>query len=171
MLKRITNPAGTHLNEATFRRYEDTIILFTKTHPSALVVTPKNFECSTFSTQLRSAINAHIIHRFQSNVDPDNLSAIWKSSIVTVDGKNVIIGPKHSVREAIRAEHEIGEAHTPSYLVELEAPTLTQLNALAYLYSTNVFTTPSRILTIPDGFVPMVGMDLSQQPDNSWLLL
>lgn len=165
----INSPSAPHLSEAIFRRYEAVLADFLATYPSAFSVTPSGVAPTTFIAQLRNAANAHIANRFESTVDPDELAAAWKQSIATINSGAIIVGPKTSVREVLRAEYTTGDA-TPQFLCEIDRPTLDQLNALLLLYATGVFQLPSKIGAIPVGYVPYPNTSLAPHGDAFILL-
>lgn len=164
----LSNPGGPHLSEEVFRRYEDHFQEFVLTYPGSLTLTPKDLAATTFAAQLRNAANAFISKGFESNLDRNLFAAVWaKSMVTTCDGK-VLVGPKDSVKQALRAE--VINNGEPQYLCDLVQPTNETLDALAVLYRNLVFQNPSR-LVLSRPWAPPPGCVLEPQTDGSFLLL
>ena len=168
----LSNPCGAHLSETTFRRYEATLMRFVERFPRILSVVPTSVAPTTYRAQICNAANAHITHRFESSLDPDALASAWSAAIVTISDGAVILGPRAAVREQLAAQRAPDAIiSTQSFLTTIDSPTLDQLNALAYLYATGVFTTPTQITgTLPDGFVELPNTALTAT-ENYWTLL
>lgn len=164
----LTNPGGSHLSQANFRRFEPYFQDFVSCYPGTLTLEPRDLACVTFAARIRDAANAFITHGFESTLDRNTFQAFWNKSVVTINNGKVIIGPKDSVREAIRAN--VVKENQGDYFLDLSYPSIAVLNALGILYQNQILTQPSRVQGI-DNWVPPVGVVLEPQPDGSFLLL
>jgi len=164
------NPSGSHLNEHIFRKYEDFFVQLLACYPNPLTLHPTNIAASTFRQQIRVAANALLQHGYPSSVTPEALSPIWNSVVVIIHNDHIVIGPRASVTEAIRATET--STTPPSFLCELTNPTLAQLNALRAMYESGASVVPSRIVgEIPPGYEHSPLVTLQPQPDGSHLML
>jgi len=167
----LRNPTGLHLSESNFRKHEADILSFLRTFPSPLTLSHPTLACSTFTAQLRNAINAHITKRFKSDVDPDVLREAWSKSVAIRSATSVTLGPKHAIRALTNSltVETAASITAPNYLLELDSPTIDVLRALAYLYAAEVFHLPTKITNPPDSFEPFPGNAWVQR-ETVWLL-
>lgn len=164
----LRNPTGLHLSEANFRKHEADILSFLRTFPTPLTLSHPTLACSTFTAQLRNAINAHITKRFESSVDPDQLREAWSKSVAIRSETAVTLGPKHAISQNITSAAQASTSSV-SYLTELDRPAFDVLRALAYLYATEIFFLPSKITNPPEIFEPFPG-NIWEQREDFWLL-
>jgi hypothetical protein len=167
----IRNPQGLHLSESNFRKHEADIASFLRTFPAPIALSHPTLACSTYTAQLRNAINAHITKRFKSDVDPDVLREAWSKSVAIRSATSVTLGPKHAIRALTNSltVETAASITAPNYLLELDSPTIDVLRALAYLYAAEVFHLPTKITNPPDSFEPFPGNAWVQR-ETVWLL-
>jgi hypothetical protein len=129
----IRNPQGLHLSESNFRKHEADIASFLRTFPAPIALSHPVLACSTYTAQLRNAINAHITKRFKSEVDPDVLREAWSKSVAIRSATSVTLGPKHAIRALTNSltVETAASITAPNYLLELDSPTIDVLRALA----------------------------------------
>ena len=167
----IRNPQGLHLSESNFRKHEADIASFLRTFPAPIALSHPTLACSTYTAQLRNAINAHITKRFKSEVDPDVLREAWSKSVAIRSATSVTLGPKHAIRALTNSltVETAASITAPNYLLELDSTTIDVLRALAYLYAAEVFHLPTKITNPPDLFEPFPGNAWVQR-ETVWLL-
>ena len=167
----IRNPQGLHLSESNFRKHEADIASFLRAFPAPIALSHPTLACSTYTAQLRNAINAHITKRFKSDVDPDVLREAWSKSVAIRSETSVALGPKHAIRALTNSltVETAASITAPNYLLELDSPTIDVLRALAYLYAAEVFHLPTKITNPPDSFEPFPGNAWVQR-ETVWLL-
>jgi len=167
----IRNPQGLHLSESNFRKHEADIASFLRAFPAPIALSHPTLACSTYTAQLRNAINAHITKRFKSDVDPDVLREAWSKSVAIRSATSVTLGPKHAIRALTNSltVETAASITAPNYLLELDSPTIDVLRALAYLYAAEVFHLPTKITNPPDSFEPFPGNAWVQR-ETVWLL-
>lgn len=167
----LRNPTGLHLSESNFRKHESDIASFLRSFPAPITLTHPTLACSTYTAQLRNAINAHITKRFESQVDPDQLREAWSKSVAIRSATSVTLGPKqaiHALTKSLTTEPAASIPNT-NYLLELDHPTIDVLRALAYLYAAEVFHLPTKVTNPPDLFEPFPGNAWVQR-ETVWLL-
>jgi len=167
----LRNPTGLHLSESNFRKHEADILIFLQTFPAPITLAHPTLACSTYTAQLRNAINAHITKRFESQVDPDQLREAWSKSVAIRSETAVTLGPKHAIHaiaQDITAAAQASVA-TPNYLIELDKPILDVLRALAYLYAAEIFHLPTKVTNPPENFEPFPS-NIWEQREDFWLL-
>jgi hypothetical protein len=167
----IRNPQGLHLSESNFRKHEADIASFLCAFPAPIALSHPVLACSTYTAQLRNAINAHITKRFKSEVDPDVLREAWSKSVAIRSATSVTLGPKYAIRALTNSltVETAASITAPNYLLELDSPTIDVLRALAYLYAAEVFHLPTKITNPPDSFEPFPGNAWVQR-ETVWLL-
>lgn len=176
-----TNPDGPHRSLAILRRYEPEIQKLISCFPSSLTVTPRDVKASTFVTNFRNSVNLllsdkPLLEGYVSKIsapDIERLRNLWPSVITFRGPSDSVIcchkDDRNVVLESVRVESTLPVA--PSFLVDLDSPSVPVLNALVYLYGVGIFTTPSRLRgVIPDNVPLPPSVVLAPQPDGSFLL-
>lgn len=165
----LSNPIGRHLSEPNFRRFEPHLKEFLTAFPSTVEFVPTDLATTTFAARLRDAANAFITNGYESTMDRDGFAQAWSQTIVTEIGSAVIVGMKAAIRDRLRADVE--KAPQAAFLCEISNPSVSQLDALALLYATGVFSIPSRFTPHPVGWKPHVPVAVEQQPDGWYIML
>lgn len=92
-------------SEASFRRFEDDIRLIARTYPSPITLRPQSLKLATYTTRLRSSMNAYINSTWASDISREIVFEIRKEFEFQPDliTRSLYIGPRksHKVQGAV----------------------------------------------------------------------
>lgn len=166
----LTNPDGIHLNEAAFRRYEETIAAMLSNYPEPYFFKIGGLALTSVAARLRDAVNALLTHGYDTYIDVAQLRDVWPTLRVLVCFDSVLVTTKE--QQKVAALNPVAQRSAPMFSLTLTNPSHSVLTAATVLIREGHVTNPIILQgSMPEGWQIPNGIVLDQQPDGSYLML